>query len=57
MKPATEPRPAHCAYVAHLRRCREAGVGRLCRTCLDLLRDADAESWRRVTRLTEAVGA
>ena len=38
---------AHRRYVAHLNRCREAAHGRQCQTCWDLLRDADAESWRR----------
>lgn len=49
-----DSRPVHAAYVRHLNRCREAAVGRQCQTCRDLLRDADAESWRAWTRTLHA---
>lgn len=42
-------RPAHRAYAAHLNVCPAAEHGRWCQVCLDLVREADAESWRRAT--------
>ena len=50
---------AHRRYVAHLNRCRKAEHFNFCQVCWDLLRDADAESWRRAALAAdrELVGA
>ena len=37
----------HRKYVQHVAACETAAHGRWCNECWDLVRDADAECWKR----------
>jgi hypothetical protein len=53
-------RMAQWAYASHSERCPTCSVGGLCSHGSDLLKDADAEDWRRAlaqARAERAVGA